>query len=174
MNTRRLVVLGLFVAIAGVLHAVEGWLPVPIPVPGAKLGLANIISLLAIVLYGWRDALLVATLRVLLGSLLGGMLLGPSFAMGLSGALSSTVAMALVYRYGRSIYSLVGISMVGAAVHNLAQLLMASVLVNSLGIFWYLPYLMLFALPTGLATGWTALFFLNKLPALRSQMGRNN
>lgn len=164
MNTRRLVIIGLLVAIAGVLHAVESWVPLPVPVPGAKLGLANIISLVAISLYGWRDAVLVAVLRVLLGSLLGGAFLGPSFAMSISGALVSATAMAFVYYRWRPTFSLVGISIIGATVHNVTQISVAALLVSSGGLFWYLPYLLLLSLPTGLATGLTAAYFLAKLP----------
>jgi len=163
MGTRRLVMLGLFIAIAGVLHAVEGWLPVPLPVPGAKLGLANVVSLLVISLYGWRDALTVAVLRVLLGTLLGGAFLGPAFAMGMSGAVTSVLGMACVYHYRRSTFSLVGISLIGAVIHNVAQISMAAMLVGSVGLFWYLPYLLLFALPTGVGTGLVARFFLARL-----------
>lgn len=151
-------------AVAGVLHAVEGWLPLPVPVPGVKLGLANIISLVAIVLYGWRDALAVAAVRVVLGTLLGGAFLGPSFALAMSGALASTLAMAYACRRWRPALSLVGVSVVGAAVHNLAQIGVAAVLVASASLLWYLPYLVLFALPTGLATGFTAAFLLARLP----------
>lgn len=162
MNTRRIVILGLFLSIAGVLHAVEALLPLPIPVPGVKLGLANIISLLVITIYGWRDALLVAGLRVLLGSLFGGAFLGPAFAMSLSGALVSSLVMAYVNYHWRPTFSLVGVSVLGAVAHNLMQITVAALLVASAGLFWYLPYLILFALPTGLATGFTAMFFLRK------------
>jgi heptaprenyl diphosphate synthase len=168
MNTRRLVILGLYVAIAGVLHAVEAWFPLPIPVPGAKLGLANIVSLLVIANYGWRDALLVAGLRVLLGSLLGGAFMGPAFAMSLGGAFISSVVMAYAYSHWRPVFSLVGISIIGAVAHNVAQIAVAALLVSSAGLFWYLPYLVLFALPTGLATGYTAIFFLKKLPPIKN------
>ena len=167
MDTRRVVILGLFVAIAGVLHAVESWLPLPIPIPGAKLGLANIVSLLVISIYGWRDALLVAILRVLLGSLLSGALLGPAFAMSMCGALISATGMAYAFYHWRPMFSLVGISIIGAALHNLSQITVAAFLVASPGLFWYLPYLLLFALPTGLATGLTTSFFLAKLPRNR-------
>ncbi len=163
-DTRRLIILGLFVAAAGVLHAVEAWLPLPVPVPGVKLGLANIVSLVVIELYGWRPALAVAVARVVLGSLLGGAFLGPSFALGLTGAAASTLAMAYAHARWRPALSLVGVSVLGAAVHNLAQIAVAALLVASAAIFWYLPYLVLFALPTGLATGLTAAYFLARLP----------
>ncbi|MDR3562853.1 MAG: Gx transporter family protein [Negativicutes bacterium] len=169
MNTRRVVMLGLLVAIAGVLHAVEGWLPLPLPIPGVKLGLANIISLLTISMFGWRDALCVAILRVLLGTLLGGAFLGPAFAMSMSGAVVSALAMAYAYYHWQPRFSLVGISVIGAVLHNLAQISVAALLVASPSLFWYFPYLLLFALPTGVGTGLTVVFFLAKIPGLRKK-----
>lgn len=164
MDTRRMVLLSLFVAMAAVLHVVETWIPIPLPVPGAKLGLANIIAVLTIALYGWRAALSVAVLRVLLGSLLGGTLLGPAFAMSLCGALLSTGIMAYGYRHWQPRFSIVGISVIGAATHNLAQIVVAALLVVSPGLLWYLPYLLLFAIPTGLGTGLVACYLLPKVP----------
>ena len=164
MNTRRIVLLGLFIAVAGVLHALEGWLPLPLPIPGAKLGLANMVSLFVIAKFGWKDALAVAVTRVFLGSLLGGAFLGPAFAMAMSGAVVSAAVMSLVYNKARKTFSLVGISIIGAFFHNLAQIAVAAALVSSAGLLWYLPYLTLFALPTGLATGLAAMFFLSKMP----------
>ena len=90
MNTRRMVLLSLFVAIASILHIVESWLPLPFPIPGVKLGLANVVSILAIAFFGWREAMLVAVLRVMIGSLFGGSVFGPAFAMSMGGALFST------------------------------------------------------------------------------------
>lgn len=165
MKTKRIVILGLFVAVAGVLHVVEAWIPLPLPVPGAKLGLANIVSLFVIVAYGWREALAVAVLRVFLGTLLGGVFLGPAFAMSMSGAIFSLFIMEYSYRNWRR-FSLVGISVIGSVCHNLAQITVAAFLVSNSGIFWYLPYLVMFALPTGIATGFTASYFLTKLPKL--------
>lgn len=163
-NTRRMVLLALFIAMASVLHVVESWIPVPLPVPGIKLGLANIISLFVIIIFGWRDAIYVAMLRVFLASLFGGMLLGPTFAMSASGALSSTVIMAYVYYYWHPKFSLLGISIIGAVIHNMVQIMVAASLVESVDLLWYLPYLILFAIPTGLATGLTTVYFVAKVP----------
>lgn len=163
-DIRRLILLALFVSMASVLHVVEGWIPLPLPVPGMKLGLANLMSLTAMVMLGWRAALYVAGGRVLIGSLFGGTLLGPSFAMSAGGALCSVLVMVWAYRKLSGIFSLIGISLLGAAAHNLAQLTIAAALVGSKTMFWYLPYLLLFAVPTGIGTGYTAAFFLSKLP----------
>ncbi len=166
-NTKRMVLLALLVAIASVLHVVESWIPLPLPVPGIKLGLANIVSLAVISMFGWRDAIYVAVLRVFLAALFGGVFLGPAFAMSISGALGSTVAMALVYQYWHPNFSLVGISIIGAVIHNMVQIAVAALLVSSATLLWYLPYLILFALPTGLATGITTIYFIAKVPIYR-------
>ena len=164
-NTRRLVLLALLIAMASVLHVVESWLPLPLPVPGIKLGLANIVSLIVIVMFGWRDAIYVSILRVLLASLFGGILLGPAFAMSLSGAIGSIALMNYVYQHWQSTFSVIGISIIGAVIHNVVQITVAAVLVSSVSLLWYLPYLILFALPTGLATGMMTHYFLAKVPS---------
>ena len=84
----------------------------------------------------------------------------------MSGAAASTLAMAWAHARWQPALSLMGISVLGAVVHNLAQISTAAILIANAAIFWYLPYLVLFALPTGLATGFTAAFFLARLPRL--------
>lgn len=163
MDTKKMVTLGLFIAIAGVLQVVESWLALPMPVPGVKLGLANIVSLVVISTYGWRDAVLVASVRVALGSLLGGAFLGPAFLMSMSGALVSTLVMAGVYHHCQNQFSFVGTSLFGAAAHNLTQITVAATIVSNSGLFWYLPYLLLSAVPVGIATGVTTSFFCEKM-----------
>jgi heptaprenyl diphosphate synthase len=163
-NTRRMVLLALFIAIASVLHVVESWLPLPLPVPGIKLGLANIVSLITIAIFGWRDAIYVVVIRVFLASLFGGVFLGPAFAMSMSGAIVSTLIMAYAYVSWHSTFSFVGISILGAVIHNIAQIMMAALVVSSLTLLWYLPYLILFAVPTGWATGMIVVYFLAKAP----------
>lgn len=157
-GTHRLVFLALLVALGTAMHFVEGMLTIPLPLPGVKLGLANVVTLLGIYLYGFRDGLTVALLRVLLGSLLSGMFLSPGFLLALAGAVSSTLVMALLLRSTRC-FSMIGISMAGATVHNIGQLLAASLLLQSSAIIYYLPVLLLAGIPTGFFTG----FLLNSL-----------
>ncbi|MBP2638315.1 MAG: Heptaprenyl diphosphate synthase component [Firmicutes bacterium] len=163
-KTKRLVLLGLLVAMAAALHVVESQLPMPVPVPGVKLGLANIISLMAIVMLGWQDAVYIAVARVGIGSLFGGSLLGPAFFMSMGGALASIGIMAYIWNNYRGTFSLAGVSLFGAAVHNITQVILAAVLVHSLGLLWYLPYLLIFAVPTGLFTGFAANYCFAKVP----------
>lgn len=164
-KTKRMVLLALLVAMAAALHVVENQLPIPVPVPGVKLGLANIISLLAILMLGWQDAVYVAVARVLLGSLFGGSFLGPAFVMSMGGALSSLFIMVYICNNYHGVFSLAGVSLFGAAVHNTVQVILAAFLVHSLGLLWYLPYLLIFAVPTGLFTGLAANYCLAKVPA---------
>ena len=152
-GTRRLVYLAMLVALGTAMHVVEGMLAIPLPLPGVKLGLANIVTLLAIYLYGFRDGLTVALLRVLLGSLISGMFLSPAFLLGLAGAVSSTLVMALLIKHSRC-FSMIGISMAGAVGHNSGQLLAACLLLQSSAVVYYLPVLLLAGIPTGLITGY--------------------
>ncbi len=152
-GTRRMVFLSLLVALATAMHLVEALLPLPLPIPGVKLGLANIVTLLAIYLYGLRDGLIVALMRVLLGSLLSGMFLSPGFLLGMSGAVCSTLIMAEVLKR-TSCFSMIGISMIGAAGHNIGQLLAASLLLQSPSLMYYFPVLLLAGIPPGIFTGY--------------------
>ncbi len=140
-------------ALALVAWVVEAQIPVPLPVPGAKLGLANIIVLTAVVRLGLADALLVNVLRVVLGSLVTGTFGNPSFFMALAGGTASALVMGLMWTSLERRVSLVGVSLAGAFVHNAAQVAAAVVLVGHPAVLAYLPYLLLFSLPTGLLVG---------------------
>lgn len=110
-------------AYALALHGFESLLPTPIP--WLKLGLANIITLVALVLYGFRTALLVTLIRVVLASIFIGTFLGPAFILSTGGGLASAVAMGLTIKYFKRLFGTVGISLIGALFHNIAQLSLA-------------------------------------------------
>ncbi len=150
MNARRLSRLALFIAMGAILHWVEGTLPAPIPVPGAKLGLANLITLLAVVLWGTRDAVIVAAGRAMLGSLLGGTFGTLAFFMSFGGAISAALVMSLA---SMSPMGPVGLSVIGAATHNVAQLFIFYGVTGYSGVWMYLPPLLGLAAPAGAATG---------------------
>jgi len=173
-STRRLVYLSLLLAMATALHLLEGFFPIPLPLPGVKLGLANIVTLLVLYLYDLRAAMTVAIARVFLGSLLGGTFLAPAFFLGLTGAVTSTLIMALLVKK-TSCFSPMGISLTGAVSHNLGQLLMASFLLQNQAIFFYLPVLLLGAIPTGLVTGYLLQGLLERLEKSRilAELTRN-
>jgi len=150
-NTKRLVIIALFIAQATALNIVEGFITLPIAVPGVKLGLANIITLLALLILGWRDAFLIVTLRCLLAALYGGNPIGFLFSFG--GGLLSTLIMVLMWKCFSKHISIVTISLVGAAGHNIGQLFVAGLLVRDFRIYVYLPVLLVSALITGYIVG---------------------
>jgi heptaprenyl diphosphate synthase len=110
-------------AYALVLYGFEGL--VPTPIPWLRLGLANIITLVALMLYGLRTAMTVTLIRVILASIFTGTFLGPAFMLSFAGGVSSTAAMGLTYLVFRNLFGPVGLSLVGAFFHNLAQLTLA-------------------------------------------------
>lgn len=167
---RRVIILSLFVAVASVLHVIEALIPVPIPVPGIKLGLANIVSLAVIMIFDYKAALSVVLVRVGIASLLGGTFLGIPFLLSMSGALLSTITMALVNHKWRPPFSVIGVSIIGAVTHNIVQIIVACYVISSIDLLWYLPYLILFAVPMGLITGITLHYFLAKLSSIEQYL----
>jgi len=147
---------------ASILHIVEGILP-PIPVTGAKLGLANIITVTAIIMFGPKTAFTVALGRTMLGSLFSTGIISPGFAMSLSGAMLSWALMSLLYFIAKDSFSLIGLSLVGAFAHNIAQLTVASYILENIATFTLFPLLMFFAVPTGIMVGLVAGFLIRAM-----------
>lgn len=152
-DTKKMVILSVLISQALVLHVIERMIPVPVPIPGVKLGLANIISLFTIIIFGGKEAMLVVFLRTLLGSFFGGGI--SAFAYSLAGGVLSTLAMAILYRYCKGIFSIVAISVVGAVCHNIGQILIASIVVSNVYLFSYLPFLLISGVIMGVFIGVT-------------------
>lgn len=152
MKTRDTVLLSLLTAQAIVLHYIESFIPVI--APGAKLGLANIMTIVTLYIFGTKYALMVSVIRILLGSLLSGNPMGILF--GLAGGLLSLMIMAILKKYPKY-FSLIGVSTAGAALHNLGQLITAALLYKTKGIlFTYMPILMLTSAITGYFIGFAS------------------
>ncbi|GIM29700.1 heptaprenyl diphosphate synthase [Clostridium polyendosporum] len=151
-NAKNITYIAVLVTLASVLHAIEMFIPNPLPLPGAKLGLANVVTLIALLFYGLKEGMLISFLRVTLGSLIGGTFLSVNFLMSLTGAIVSTLIMYFLFKYVKSL-SIIGVSIVGAVVHNIVQLIVAYFIVATLGIFFYLPFLLAIGIPVGMLTG---------------------
>jgi heptaprenyl diphosphate synthase len=134
-----------------VLHVVEGMLPVPFTVPGIKLGLANIVTLIAIMFFSFKDVLLIVIIRCLMGSIFGGSI--SAFLFSVTGGVLSAVVMWFFYKKLDKYFSIIGISTVGAIFHNVGQLLMASIIIEDVRIYGYLPVLMISSVVTGIFIG---------------------
>ena len=148
-KTKRMVLLSMLVAIALVIYLIEAQIPVLFP--GIKLGLANSISLVALILLGWREAFLIMILRTLLGSIFGGGM--SAFMFSLAGGILSNIVMVLLYKYFKKYISIPTISVCGAVFHNIGQLLVAGFIINDLRIYVYLPFLLIAAIVTGYFIG---------------------
>ncbi len=152
-NTRKMVILSVLISQALVLHVIERMIPVPIPVPGIKLGLANVVSMFTILIFGWKEAMLVVFLRTLLGSFFGGGI--SSFLYSIAGGALSATVMAILYKRFSKVFSIVAISVVGAVFHNIGQILIASMVVSNANLFFYLPILLIAGVITGIFIGLT-------------------
>jgi len=153
MKSKQLTSLALYTTLSLAVYAIESAIPPLVPIPGIKLGLANIITLLLLRRHSLRGAALVLTARILLSTLLFGQIL--SLAYSLAGGTLSLVFMYLTHRLlrGKKIF-LTGA--VGGLTHNLGQLAVAFALTVTPGVLAYLPFLTLSGILTGLFTGFAA------------------
>jgi len=162
----RVAKLGILLAVALVLHGVESMLPSPFPF--VRLGLANVVTLFALVTMGFADALLLTALRVVAASLILGTFLGPPFALGAAGGIAAVLGMGLAARLALPPLGIVGLSMIGAACHNAGQVAAVAALYTGPGpAARLMPAAFLLAVAAGLATGFVALFALGRLAVPR-------
>ncbi len=151
MKTKNLTTMAILTALALALSWIERMIPLElvIPLPGVKLGLANTVTLFALYQLNLPAALLILIARCLLTALFSGNMTGLAFS--LTGGLISMLVMALARRSRH--LSAYGVSVLGAAGHNCGQILVAMILMHSLYIWGYLPYLLLIGTACGVATG---------------------
>ena len=149
-NLKRLTTDGMLLALAVILGYVEFLIPINVGIPGFKPGLANIMTIIILYLFGKRDAFIVGFLRVMIiGILFSGMF---SMIYGIAGFICSFIIMCLLKKSG--LFGCVGISAAGALAHNMAQLLVAAFVYMGTGIIvYYLPWLILMGLATGILIG---------------------
>jgi heptaprenyl diphosphate synthase len=153
VNTRRASFLGVLVALALALHVLEAQIPAPLP--WVRPGFANLMTLVALLSLGWRPALLVTIVRVVVGSLFVGSFLGPGFVLSLAGGLASTAAMSLMASGAWRLWSPLAVSAVGAVAHGGGQLLALRVLhlLPAGDLSWLVPLVLGPSLIAGLCTG---------------------
>ncbi|WKV08703.2 Gx transporter family protein [Thermoanaerobacterium sp. CMT5567-10] len=157
LSAKKIVYISMLVSQALVLNIIESFIPVPVPVPGIKIGLANIVSLVTILMFGFKESLVVVVLRTLLAQLLVGNI--TSFLFSVSGGILSACIMYVIYKKFSRYFSLVGVSVFGSVAHNVGQLFVAAIVINNFLIFSYLPVLMISGIMMGIFTGLVANFF---------------
>lgn len=148
-KTKRLATTAVLVALALILSFVESRIPTFVPIPGIKIGLANIVTLFAIYRLGVGDAICISAVRVSLASVLFGTL--TSFLYAAAGGALSLLVMVLIKKL--TPLSTVTVSVLGGITHNIAQVCVASLLLATDVVIYYLPFLLLSGTVAGVAVG---------------------
>ncbi len=160
MSTKRIVMLSVLMALGIVLNAMENvFLPWTIlPIPGARIGLANIVFLMMLLLENFKLTLTLSVLRIFILGALTGTIATPVFPLSLGGAVLSLLLMKIARLALGDKLSLIGLSIIGAVGHNLGQLVVLSMLPGLFpgftALYLLLPGLLLMAIPAGMITGW--------------------
>lgn len=159
-RVRRLALCALLTAIALTIFVVEAQFPLPVPVPGLKLGLSNVVTLFALAVFGWKEALAILLVRVFLGNLIAGQI--TSLLYSLAGGIFSFVCMALILRILRQNQLWVA-GGIGGVAHNAGQMAVAVAVTQTPALLAYFPVLMLCGILTGTLTGLCAQILNQKL-----------
>lgn len=151
METKKMTFLGLMVGYSLILYIIEGFIPNPMIAvfPGAKLGLSNIITLVALMTLGLKDTFIILTVRIILSSIFTGPMSYLLFSIG--GGYLSLLVMYLFSKING--FSIIGVSIAGAIGHNVGQLLVASAIVKNIAMTSYLPFMLITSLATGMFVG---------------------
>lgn len=149
MKSKKVAYLGVLAALAVLCGYIETLIPFAFGIPGMKLGLANIMTVAVLYLFGTKEAAAVSGIRIILVGFLFGNLYGLLYS--LAGGVLSFICMVLLKRSGR--FSIFGVSIGGGIMHNIGQLLIAAVVVNELRLSYYAPFLIIAGAGTGLLIG---------------------
>jgi heptaprenyl diphosphate synthase len=164
-KNQRLVYIALLAAQAVIISLLERAIPFPFAIaPGAKLGLANVITCVALYTLSTKDTVKVVSVRLILATLLGGTM--STFMYSSAGAIISFIGMWTVKGLGPSRISLIGVSVTGAVLHNFGQLLIASWIAQTWTVLLYLPVLSFIGILSGVAIGIFANYLLTHIEKL--------
>lgn len=149
MNTKKIAYLGLLIALAFVFSYIEFLIPINIGVPGAKLGLANLVIIVAIYTLNEKDAFVLSMIRIVLVGFTFANL--ASMLYSLAGGILSFLAMVIAKKTQK--LSITGVSVIGGVFHNIGQIIMAIWVVKTASLVYYLPVLMISGIVAGVAIG---------------------
>lgn len=165
-RTQKMIYISLLSAQAVILGLVERSIPFPFAfAPGAKLGVANLIIIVAIYTLPLKDSFKVVWMRLLMTTLLGGTL--STFMYSTAGALLSYFGMLIVKFVGGKKVSIIGISAAGGILHNLGQLIVASTIAQTWTVLLYLPVLSSMGILSGIAIGIAANFLIEHVSTIQ-------
>ena len=151
--------IALLSSLALIFSYVEAIIPYNPGIPGIKLGIANVVTIIALYKFSWKDAVAVSVIRIVLAGLLFNGIFGMLYS--LAGAAVSLIGMIILKK--TKIFSIVGVSMAGGVLHNLGQLLVAAALIEDLRMFYYFPVLLFSGIISGIAIGIAATLILRNI-----------
>ena len=146
---RNVALYGVLITLALMASYVESLFPVPIPVPGIKLGLANAVTMAVLYLFGVGPTFFVSCIRIVVSGFLFGNVFAIIYSLG--GGLLSLGVMCILHRM--NVFSVVGVSVTGGVAHNMGQLIVACLVVQNGNLFYYFPVLLVAGVITGLVIG---------------------
>lgn len=158
-NTRRLTALALTVSFALILSFIESRIPAFVAIPGVKMGLANIAVIFTLYKFGIKEAAAVSLVRILLVSVLFGTPL--SLLYSLAGGVLSLASMCLLKKL--TPLSEIAVSVSGGVMHNIGQIIMASIVLGTNVVGYYLPFLLLSGTLAGIAVGIASALLIKKV-----------
>ena len=159
MKTKKIAVLALAIALAMILSFVESQIPAFVAIPGVKIGLANIAVVFVLYKLGWKEAVLISLVRVFMISVLFGTAVSLFYSV--AGAVLSLTGMVLLKKTG--LFSTVAVSVTGGVLHNVGQILMACLLLETNVIVYYLPFLILSGVIAGVVIGVVSAIMVNRV-----------
>ncbi len=159
MKVKKLTTLALLIALAMILSYLESLVPPFVAIPGIKVGLANIAVVFALYQLGWKEAVGISLVRVLCVSLLFGS--GAGFLYSVAGAALSLTGMILLKR--TRLFSQIAVSVTGGILHNIGQIIMASILLATDVLRYYLPFLLLGGIVAGVVVGVVATVLIRRI-----------
>lgn len=159
-KTKKLALMAMLTAASLIVFVIEAQIPAPVPVPGVKLGLANVITLVAMLLLGRREAGLILFVRIAMGSVFAGGVSG--FIFSICGGVLAYAVMCLTVR-AFPLKMLWVVSTLGAVAHNIGQLIAAVAITKTAALLVYAPVLLASGIVTGAFTGLAAMYLLRRL-----------
>lgn len=159
---------GMLIALAFVFSYVEAMIPLPVPVPGMKLGLANLVTIVALYTVGLKGTIAVSLVRIVLVGFTFGNLF--SMAYSLAGGILSLLIM--IGARKSNWFGMAGVSILGGVFHNVGQLGVAALVTKTTGVFIYLPVLLVAGVIAGAAIGWLAGLVIRRIEPRFRSMGR--
>lgn len=158
-KTQKLAFSAVLASLGLIFSYIEAILPFSVGIPGVKLGIANLVVIIALYFLGTSYAVSINVIRILVSGLLFNGLFGALYS--LSGAAVSLLVMLLLKK--TKWFSIVGVSMAGGVAHNIGQLLVAAAIISNLKIFFYFPILLFSGMITGIIIGIVAYLVLKKI-----------